>query len=189
MGSTPPLAHLQGLMEQFSKGASACLYAGGPAAALLFILSASELLALYRAGSRRNAGQRGSRALREFLTSYFPRFNSAAKDLKGHYFRVRIPLLREQGKAAKRLKLPAALIHLFRRGVIEDVVFSGDLPEERCVIMGQGRWGFMIQPFLFEQDFRDSMNAFFAEVQENPVIQARFMRRFNHLHGEAPKPK
>lgn len=181
---TPALAHLQWLMEQFKKGASACLCAEAPAAALLFMLSASELLALYRAGSRRTAGQRGSRALRDFLISYFPRFNTGAKDPQGHYFRVRIPLLREQGKAVKRLKLPAALVHLFRRGVIEDLVLCGDPPEDRCVIMGQGRWGFQIQPYLFEQDFRESINAFFAEVQEDPVVQARFMRRFKHLHGE-----
>lgn len=186
---TPPLAHLQGLMEQFRRAASACLCADAPAAALLFMLCASELLALYRAGSRRSAGQRGSRALRDFLTSYFPRFNRAAKDPKGHYFRVRIPLLREQGKAVKRLKLPTALVHLFRRGVVEDLVYLGELPQEKCVIMGQGRWGFLIQPFLFEQDFRDSMNGFLAEVKENPAVQARFMRRFNHLHGEnLPNP-
>jgi len=180
----PPLAHLQWLMEQFRKGSSASLCAGAPAAALLFVLSASELLALYRAGSRRAAGQRGSKALRDFLISYFPRFNMSAKDPQGHYFRVRIPLLREQGKAVKRLKLPSALVHLFRCGVVEDLVISSELPEDRCVIMGQGRWGFLIQPYLFEQDFRDSMNAFFAEVQGNLVIQARFMRRFNHLHGD-----
>lgn len=177
------LAHLQQLMEQLRRGAHACLCAEAPAAALLFILSASELLALYRAGSRRAAGHRGSRALRDFLSSYFPRFNNAAKDSQGHYLRVRIPLLRENGKAVKRLKLPSALIHLFRRGVIEDLVSPLDMPQDRCVIMGQGKWGFLIQPFLFEQDFRDSMDLFFEEVRGNPAIQARFMRRFNHLHG------
>ncbi len=177
------LAHLQGLMEEFRKGASACLSSKAPAATLLFILSASEFLALYRAGSRRTAGQRGSRALQDFLSSYFPRFNSGAKDPSGHYFRVRIPLLREQGKAVKRLKIPAALVHLFRRGVIEDLVASQEPWENRCVIMGQGRWGFLIQPQLFEQDFRDSMDSFLGELQQDPVAAARFMRRYNHLHG------
>ncbi len=170
-------------MEEFKKAASSCASCGAPAAALLFMLSASEFLALYWAGSRRTAGQRGSRALQDFLRNYFPRFNSGARDSKGHYFKVRIPLLREQGKAAKKLKLPSALVHLFRRGVIEDLVAPGAKAQDSCVIMGQGRWGFQIEPQLFQLDFMDSMDAFLADMRENPMLMTRFLRRFNHLHG------
>jgi hypothetical protein len=177
------LVYLESLVEDLKRGSSACLGSGGPAATLLFILSASELLALYHAGSRRTAGQRGSRALLDFLTGYFPRFNSAARNQEGHYFRVRIPLLREQGKAVKRLKLPAALVHLFRRGVVQELVATPQSQAGPCVILGQGRWGFLIQPAVFEQDFRDSMAAFLADVQQNPACAARFLRRFRHLHG------
>lgn len=177
------LVHLEKLMEELRNASSACLQSRATWATILLILSGSELLALYSAGSRRTAGQRGSRALQDFITRYFPRFNSSARDAHGHYFRVRIPLLREHGKATKRLKIPAALVHLFRRGVVGDLAAPADTDCQQCVILGQGKWGFLIHPYLLHQDFKDAMAAFFTDVQKDPACAARFLRRFRHLHG------
>lgn len=177
------LIHLEKLMEELRNASCACLHSGATWATILLILSGSELLSLYSAGSRRTAGERGFRALQDFITRYFPRFNSSARDSHGHYFRVQIPLLREQGKASRRLKIPAALVHLFRRGIIEDLAAPANSDSEKCVILGKGRWGFLIHPFLFHQDFEDAMASFFRDVQEDPACAARFVRRFHHLHA------
>lgn len=177
------LDHLQKLIKDLIEACSACLKSGVGWTSILFVLTASEIVALYSAGSRRTSRDRGSRALQDFLTRGFPRFNSSARDAQGHYYRIRIPLLREQGKAFRRLKIPAALVHLFRRGVVEELAAPTDAHSDLCVIVGRGRWGFLINPHLFYEDFRDSLEEFLQEVQLDQAATARFLRRFRHLHG------
>ncbi|MGQ9859879.1 MAG: hypothetical protein ACUVS3_14515 [Thermodesulfobacteriota bacterium] len=177
------LDHLQKLIKDLTEACSACLHSGVGWTSILFILTASEIVALYSAGSRRTSKDRGSRALQDFLTRGFPRFNSSARDPYGHYYRVRIPLLREQGKASRRLKIPAALVYLFRRGVVEELAAPMDAPSDLCVIVGQGRWGFLINPNLFYQDFRESLEEFLQQVQLDKACAARYLKRFRHLHG------
>jgi hypothetical protein len=175
-------AHLSRMLNDLGKAARASVHSGAPVGTLLFILSASEFLSLYYQGSRRPAGDRGTRAFNRFLCRFFPRFNHDARNPQGRYFRIRIPLLREGGKAQNRMKLPAALIHLFRRGFIEDLVApSGS--DSRCVVIPAGRWGFQIRINVFHEDFQHTLEQYGASVRSEPQVAQCFQRRFQHLYG------
>lgn len=176
-------AHLRKLLREFALGAKACAQSDSPVATLLFILSSTEFLSLYYLGSRRPADARGTKGFNRFLSRYFPRFNRDARDSQGHFLRVRIPLLKEGGKAKKRLKIPAALIHLFHRGVLEDLVAPHEHEtESRCVIIPAGRWGFQVRVDTFHQDFQDTLTAYGESTQSDPQLARNFLRRFQHLH-------
>jgi hypothetical protein len=169
-------------MRELGSGAEACLMAGAPMATLMFILDSSKLLSLYYVGSRRGANDRGSRALYQFLSRYFPRFNRSARDSSGRLLQVRIPLLRQGGKAFKRLKISSALIALFHRGVLEELV-APSTSETRCVLTSIGRWGFQINVPIFHEDFQEAIAAYEKDVNSDECIQQCYTRRFNHLYG------
>ncbi len=170
-------AHLDALI-----GAEACALHATPLCTLLFIMASSEFLSLYLVGSRRPAGPRGSRALYRFLSAYFPRFNEAARDERGHLLRVRVPLGKMGGKAFKRLRIPHAMIHLYKRGVLEDLVAPPSAPQ-RCIVTGVGRWGFQIQVSCLHDDFQVALRRYRAAVLSDPLLQQCYLRRFRHLHG------
>jgi hypothetical protein len=176
-------AHLEDLLRDLERGARACDPSASPFSTLLFILSSTEFLSLYYDGSRRPAGAHGSRAFQAFLTRYFPRLNEAARNPEGQYRRVCIPLLREGGKASKRLRLPAAIVHLFHRGVLEDLVAPQSSPDAPCLTLQIGRWGFQVQTGLLLRDFLDTLQSFREDVRKDLMVSHRFLRRFNHLHG------
>ncbi len=175
-------AHLCALTEELSRGAEACARHGTALGTLLFIMASCEFLSLYLVGSRRPAGARGDRALYRFLSSYFPRFNQEARDERGHLLRVRVPLGKTGGKAYKRLKIPHAVIHLYRRGVLEDLIASPSAPQ-RCIVMGVGRWGFQIQVNCLHDDFQVALQRYRAAVLSDPLLEQSYLRRFHHLHG------
>lgn len=176
--------HLYALTEELSRGAEACALHGTPLGTLLFIMASCEFLSLYLVGSRRPAGARGNRALYEFLSAYFPRFNEEARDERGHLLRVRVPLGKTGGKAYKRMKIPYAMIHLYRRGALEDLVAPPSAPK-RCIVMGVGRWGFQIQVECLQHDFQVALERYKVAVLTNPLLEQRYLRRFHHLHGWA----
>lgn len=177
------LDHLSFLVKDLKEACRNLLKGESRYGILLLIMSASEVLSLYWAGSRRVAGNRGSRALYGFLVRYFPRFNVSAKDERGHYFRVRIPLNREGGKASKRLKIPSALIHLYRRGAMEELVCKDQEDLDRCVVMEKGKWGFVVEPRLLALDFFEAMDSFLADVESDQSITQRSIKRFVALYG------
>jgi len=174
--------HLARLLQELGSGARACLNSGAPVAALLFILASTEFLSLYYVGSRRPASALGTRGFERFLCHYFPRFNRAARDPRGRLLRVRIPLLREGGKAFKRLKLPAAVIHLYRKGVVEDLA-APRAEGSSCVIIPAGRWGFQLRVDLLHEDFQDALRAYALELEGDTPLSRLFLKRFFHLHG------
>lgn len=177
------LLHIGTLCRELKVAAECCKDRGCGWTSLLLVMSSSELLSLYWAGSRRTAGRRGSKALYGFLVSYFPRFNSSAKGPDGNYYRVRIPLLREGGKASKRLKLPSALVHIYRRGAMEGLVAEEEEPTGKCVILGKGRWGFVVNPWEFVEDFKETLDRFLQEIRCDAARMQRCLQRFNHLYG------
>jgi len=177
------IAHMTSLCQELTIALDCFREKGCGWGSLLLVMSASEVLSLYWAGSRGTAQKRGSKALYGFLVSYFPRFNSSARGPDGNYHRVRIPLSREEGKASKRLKIPSALVHLYRRGAMEDLVAQEEAGRGRCVIIGQGRWGFLIDPRELVEDFKETMDRFLQELSSNAPLMQRCLRRFNHLHG------
>jgi|Deesub1362A_J573_1020465.scaffolds.fasta_scaffold00404_31 hypothetical protein len=181
MLTDPARDHLQLLLEELERAAKGCLQAQAPTATLLFILASTELLALYYGGSRRPVGQRGSRWFYQFLTHYFPRFNADCRDPRGRYRRIRIPLSPEGGKAHKRLKLPSALIFLFRRGVLEELVAPPD-QKGPCVLLNQGMWGFQIRTEPFLEDFLETLKAYEKDVLHDSKIRQRFLNRFHTVH-------
>jgi hypothetical protein len=175
-------AHLGMLLQELGTGARACAGSGAPAATLIFIMSATEFLSLYYQGSRRPAGDHGTKAFNRFLCRFFPRFNHDSRDDRGHCKRIRIPLLREGGKAFKRLNLASALIHLFHRGVVEDLVAPSG-PASPCVIVPAGRWGFQIQVASFHKDFQEALILYGESARSDPQVARCFLRRYRHLHG------
>jgi len=177
------MAHMASLCQELRIALHCFREKGCGWGSLLLVMSGSEVLSLYWAGSRGTAQKRGSRALCGFLVSYFPRFNSSARGPDGNYYRVRIPLSREGGKASKRLKIPSALVHLYRRGAMEDLVAQEEAGRGRCVILGRGRWGFLIDPWELVEDFEETMDRFLLELDSNALLMQRCLRRFNHLHG------
>lgn len=176
------IEHLNALTEELGRGAEACALHGTAFSTLLFIMASSEFLSLYLVGSRRPAGARGNRALFRFLSAYFPRFNKDARDERGNLLRVRIPLGEKGGKAFKRLRIPHAMIHLYKRGVLEDLIAPPSAPQ-RCVVTGVGRWGFQIQVNCLHDDFQEALQRYRAAVMSDPLLEQRYLRRFRHLHG------
>jgi hypothetical protein len=174
---------LEAWLQDLERGARACIGVDAPVAVLLFILSSTEFLSLYYAGSRRTADTRGTRAFSQFLARYFTRFNRDARDPKGHLHRVRIPVSREGGKASRRLRLPAALIHLYRRGVIQALIAPPG-PDRRCVITPAGRWGFQIRVEVLHEDFQEALKGYWRDVHSDTLLAERFLTRFYHLHGK-----
>lgn len=175
-------AHLDAMTDELSRAAQACASHGTPFGTLLFIMASSEFLALYLVGSRRPAGARGTKALYRFISGYFPRFNKDARDERGRFIRIRVPLLRQGGKAVKRLRVSHALIHLYKRGVLEDLV-APPSADGRCLLMGVGRWGFQIQVDRFHEDFQEALQGFKTGVLSDPLLAQSYVRRFRHLHG------
>ena len=174
--------HLEMLVDELIDGAEACASKATPLSTILFILTSVNFMALYFSGSRRHAGSGGSRAFYQFLCRYFSRFTRDAKDDRGRFRRIRIPLLREGGKAYKTLKVPSALIHLYQRGVLEDLI-AGEGRNEPCVVMQSGRWGFQIHATPFLEDFKEALRAYKKDVMDDPLYTQRFLQRYRHIHG------
>ena len=174
--------HLVKLVKELIDGADACASKATPLCTVLFILTSVNFISLYFAGSRRHAGSGGSRAFHQFLCRYFSRFARDSKDDRGRFRKIRIPLLREGGKAYKTLKVPSALIHLYQRGVLEDLI-AGEGINEPCVVTESGRWGFQIHAAPFLQDFKEALLAYEKDVIDDPLYTQRFLQRYRHIHG------
>jgi hypothetical protein len=182
MLTQPAQNHLSLLSEELKKGAEALMRSKSYLSVLLFILCACEYLSLYYAGSRRGTANRGKKAFHQFLSRYFPRFNRDCRDQEGHVRRVRITVAKGGGKAARRMRLHAALIYLFRRGTVEDLL-ADQQAEGRCVTLCSGRWGFRINVHEFFLDFIESVDEYRKDVMNDPRLAENFLQRFNHLYG------